>query len=540
MAAASAAPSLAAPSIDREILRRHDEKTERLLEQQITDRSHRAYGTLAAALPSAGGASDILETLTAAFVCPGSKFQGNRLLVQRIGLAAKYLEQRQSPEGNIDLLTTNFNSPPDTAFVVHHVATAAFLARQNQADEIFRAMEPFLRKAGHGMMIGGVHTPNHRWVISSALAQVNELFPNEGYTRRIDQWLGEGIDLDEDGQWTERSVLVYNIVSNRAFIVLAAKLGRPELLEPVRQNLESMLYLLHADGAIASEVARRDSGSTHNRQDMSGYWFPLSYMAQHDGNGRFAAVARKASPEFVNLATLLEYPELQRPLPAPAPLPDNFVRDFRAKSPLTRIRRGDTSITLLRNGDSRFLAFRRGDASMTVRFANAFFGKSTFLPKTAEKRGDGYYFSESLQAPYYQPFEPGRKVGLEFIETRTSRPQSEICRMQRAATVKETARGLEVRIQAGETSNSPLAVEISLPEDATFEGCTKLSDAPESWLLADGYCTYRTSKFGVRFGPGLGDHGYTMIRGAMPKLPGQSVFLTGFTPFDHTLTFEWL
>lgn len=540
MAAAAATPSYAAPEIDGDIVRRHDQKTARLLEQQITDRTHRSFGTLAGPLPSAGGASDILETLTAAFVCPGSRFRGDRSLVQRIGLAAAYLEQRQSPEGNIDLLTTNFNSPPDTAFVVHHVATAAFLAKKNQNGEILKIMEPFLRKAGHGMMIGGVHTPNHRWVISSALAQVHELFPDDGYVRRIDQWLAEGLDLDDDGQWTERSVLVYNNVTDRAFIVLAAKLGRPELLEPVRRNLDSMLYLLHADGSIAAEVARRDSGNTHNRQNMSIYWFPLSYMARHDADGRFAALARKTSPESVNLATLLEYPELQRPLPASAALPDNFEKDYTVKPPFTRIRRGDTSITLLRGGDSRFLAFRRGDASVTVRFANAFFGHSTFTPQQATKRDGGYHFAQSLQAPYYQPFEPGRKVGMEFGETRASRRQSEICHMRRSAIVTETERGLRVRVQAGETANSPLAVEVSLPEDAKIEGCTPLSDAPQSWLLSSGYCTYRTAKFGMRFGPGIGEHEYTVIRGAQAKLPGQSVFLTGFTPFDHTLVFEWL
>lgn len=528
-------------AIDPAIIKRHDERVEMLLRSQITDPGHRSCGTLAGPLPAPGGAGSILEGLTTAFVCSDSKFHRDRLLLERIKLAAAYLERAQSPDGNIDLPTTNFNSPPDTGFVAHSVATAACLARRAGEDAIVKLIEPFLTKAAAGMTKGGVHTPNHRWVICSALAQINELFPNRAYLRRIDQWLAEGVDLDEDGQWTERSVLGYNIVCDRAFVVMAAKLRRPELLDPVRRNLNSMLYLLHPDGAVAAEVTRRGVGNPHGRETMDQYWFPLTYLANHDGNGQFATLARRAFPAHATLSAILEYPELLQPGPAPAPLPDNYEKRFTSRKPFVRIRRGDTSVTMLLGGDSRFLSFRRGDASVIVRFANAFFGRSQFIPQSGEKKGDSYYFSQSLEAGYYQPLDPPRRVGIdEWYLVRLGRRQSEVCRLERSATVTETKNGLSIRIRADGTKGSPLAVEINLREGAKFEGCEPIAGPAQSWLLRAGQCTYRAGKFGIRFGPGAAAHEYTDIRGAEPKLPGPSVYLTGFTPFDHTLVFEWV
>jgi hypothetical protein len=538
--ALAAALAAAAPEVEPAIVKRHDEAVERLLKSQITDAASRWCGVYPDdfGLHHAGTAGGVLETCTAAFLHEGSRFRRDQTLVARMRLAAGYLKRAQNEQGNLDLVITNFNSPPDTAFVVQNVATAACLARRHAERELEALAEPFLRKAARALATGGVHTPNHRWVVCSALAQLNELYPDPALVRRIDQWLAEGIDIDEDGQYTERSTLVYNVAVDHALVVMAVKLNRPELLAPVRRNLESMLYLLHPGYEVVTEISRRQD--QYERGEIGRYWFPLRYLAVRDGDGRFAALADPFAARYARLPALMEYPELAAPGPAHAPLPEHYERQFPAVG-IARIRRGPVSATLILGASSRFFTLRRGTAVINaVRMASAFFGQGQFVPQEAEKRKDGYYFRQALEGGYLQTLEKPYPVGpAQWAQARGERRRTELCRLEQAALVTETASGFRVRLQAHGTVGVPVAVEVNLREGGTLEGCQPAPRAAEAWLLVAGQARYRVGEDEIRFGPGLGQHRYTQVRMAEPKLPGPSVYLTGYTPFDHTLEFEW-
>ena len=546
-------PALAGQSAQTPLegaLARNDDAVRTLLERQVTDSASPFRGTVPDqnGLHWAGPAGGATETLTASFIHPQSRFHNDSAILDRIRLAAGFLERAQSAQGNIDLPITNFNSPPDTGFVVHNVATAAAIARRHGREEIARILQPFLVKAGAGMAVGGVHTPNHRWVICAALAQINALFSDARYVRRIDDWLAEGIDIDNDGQFTERSTLVYNIVTDRCLIVMASKLRRPELLDPVRRNLRSLLYLLHADGEVVSEISRRQDQFT--RGTVTGYWFPLTYMAVTDKDGRLATLADRAASEGGRLSALLEYPELSQPLPAPLPLPDDFEQVFDDVG-IARIRRGPLSATLVLGGSSRFFTLRYGSAVMEgLRFATSFFGKAQFIPRTPSRRAAAiaparerfgaastYEFRQSLEAPYYQP--SGEKVMTgDWTESRTQRRQSEVCRLEQSADVTEVRNGFHVRLRASGTNGVPLAIELCFREGGQLDGCRPIPDAAGTFLLEQRRGRYRFGGHEIRFGPGDAPHRYVQLRGAEPRLPGLSVYITGFTPFERTIELE--
>ena len=100
-------------------IERNDTAVQSLLQAQITDSASQWRGGVPdqAGLHLPVSAGGLIETLAASFVHPRSRFHRDGAVLERIRLAAGFLERAQGPQGNIDLLTTNFNSPPDTGFV---------------------------------------------------------------------------------------------------------------------------------------------------------------------------------------------------------------------------------------------------------------------------------------------------------------------------------------------------------------------------------------------------------------------------------------
>jgi len=539
----SSAAALATPrnqELENRALENSDRAVEACLRTQITDPASRWYGSSQDqfGIAWAGNAGSLLHHFVVGFLHPRSRYYKQKELLPRMRMAARFLERARGPQGFVDLLTTNFDSPPDTGFVVHGVASAACLAKRANEQEVFRIMVPFLNKAGAGLAVGGVHTPNHRWVVSQAMAQIDEILPNPAYRRRIDQWLAEGIDIDEEGQYTERSTSIYNSVVNRALTTLALKLKRPELLEPVRRNLAMMLYMLHADWEVVTEISgRQDKDLPGN---LGRNWFPYRLMAVRDNNGQFADVEMHHR-DHASLGELMEYPELLAPGPAGQPVPDNYEKIYPLNG-YARIRRGQMSCTLLLRNTSKFLAFRYGGVVVDgVRMAGSFFGKGMFTPTLAQKRKGVYHFEQTMQAGYFQPLDPPRRVTTRtWYTTRAERRMTEVCELRFSADVAEIRNGLQLKFSAAGTKEVPIAIEFNFRPNGTLEGCKPAPEVPDAYLLGNGYGEYRKGPHAMRFGPGLAQHAYTQLHRLPPKLPGKSVYLTAFSPFEHTITFEWV
>ncbi|MDP3072008.1 MAG: hypothetical protein Q8N18_17080 [Opitutaceae bacterium] len=547
----AAESSAEAGKLLRDAIAANDAQIPALLAKQEKRAGHRWIGGMpdANGIHTVAGTSGFVSALAAASCAPGSRYHRSTELVEPMRAGIRYMLAAQHADGTVDYYATNFHSTPDLAFILEGACPACTLLRASPVPAVAAVageLGKFITRGGEALVAGGIHTPNHRWVVCAALAWVNSLFPDKRYVARVDQWLAEGIDLDPDGQYTEKSTTVYSPIVDRALINVARLLNRPELYEPVRKNLEMTLYYVHPDGEVVTEASRRQDRD--QRGTMHRYYFSYRTLALRDGNGRFAAMCRQIEAETQGrvgeLMTFLLEPEFSRPLPPSAPLPTDYAKVF-AHSALARIRRGSASGTVLAMNPA-FFSFRRGSAALgAVRLASAFFGKGQFVGEALEVSGGRYILRQQLEGPYFQPLTAAQIADGEHTrmapngtlanDSRAKRARSEIQTLETTVTVTETAGRFALSIAIRGTAFVPVAVELAFRHGGKLEGVEPLPDTKDAYLLRGAKGRYVSGSDAIEFGPGLAEHTYAQVRGALPKWDGQSVYLTGTTPCEFTL-----
>ncbi len=475
--------------------------------------------------------------------CKESLFYRSQEVLKDVEDAAKSMLKFQHSDGTIDLLQTNFHSTPDTAFILENIIPAySFLkkAKIPNSEKALILLATFIKNAGEALIVGGIHTPNHRWVVSAALTKINELFPDKRYITRIDQWLAEHIDLDPDGQYTEKSTNSYSPIVNRSLIIMAKGLNKPELLEPVFKNLEMTLYYVHPNGEVVTEASNRQDKGTIGK--MTKYYYCYRFMALQKNNGEMAAMARQIemTSSKDQLAGYLDYfledPTLWKELPADKPLPINYAKAF-PYSGVVRIRRGNWDTTILSNNTS-WLTFHKGNAVLqAMRISGSFFGKGQFQSEKIEQIGDEWVLIKSLEGPYYQPLEKEKISPDGDLDKmpRTLRKQSEIQKLLTTVKIKEANNGIEVEIEITGTDNVPISFELIFRPGGQFSGLEKYTKRENAYLFSNDKGTYTVGKDSINFGPGKLLHKGVQLRGALPSMDSPTVYLTGFTPFRHII-----
>ncbi|KAA5541308.1 hypothetical protein [Adhaeribacter rhizoryzae] len=522
----------------------NDERIKNHQKIQITDKNNPAYGGIPDGneIVHVHAVTGFLQAGMCGLVSKESEYFNSKTLTAQLVLAANYLRKLQHADGTIDLFSTNFHSTPDLAFIVKWLTPGYRLLQRSSVPNKKTLLQPlteFLQKAGKALTVGGIHTPNHRWVICSALAGLYTIWPEPAYRQRAETWLNEKIDMDADGQYEEKSSYIYSSLSDRVLLATARGFKKPELLEYVRKNLEMTLYYIHPNGEIVTEASGRQDKAIIGT--LENYYYPCRYMAIHDRNGRFAAVCRlieeTAFPKTVGfLYYFLEDPTLWQELPPSAPLPTNYVKAFRP-SGLLRIRRENYDASILLNNPVFFTMHKQNAVLQGIRLASAFFGKGQFTATNYREENGAYLLESNLEGPYYQPF-PAAKIpgdGDWAKMPREQRAQSEVQKLKTSVAIREIEKGFELEIDIQGTDQVPLALELIFRPGGQFTGVQAHSDLPEVYFLKEGQGRYTLNGNHITFGPGNYQHKWVDIRGALPRTNAPTVFITGFTPFNRKI-----
>jgi hypothetical protein len=496
-----------------------------------------------AEMPNAGSTSGFISRASTLYACKYSKYYLSKALLAKIEEAAKCMLVFQHADGTVDYLDTNFHSTPDLAFILENIIPAySFIKQTEQAEtqNTQKYLKTFLMQAGKALAVGGIHTPNHRWVVSAALSRLNDIFPNKAYTDRIEAWLSEHIDIDADGQYTEKSTNSYSPIVNRSLLMIANSMKKPYLLDFVRKNLEMTLYYVHPNGEVVTEASnRQDKGSISN---MIRYYYMYKYMAILDKNAAFGAMCKliEQTSTQKQLASYLEYflenNFAQKELPTASVIPTNYVREF-PFSGVVRIRRGDWDCTLLAKNAS-FLTFHKLKTVLQgLRIASSFFGKGQFQTEKIEKVGGNWMLKSSLEAPYYQPLSSDKiDINGDWEKMpKSGRVQSEIQKLTYEVLIKETGNGMEVDFDIHGTDHVPVTLEFIFRAGGVFSGLTPYTKRENAYLFSGEEFKYTVENESITIQNGRVEHKQIALRGALPPEPNPSVYITGFTPFSHKI-----
>lgn len=533
-----------------QLLAQLDGRIERLMARQVLEESSGDYGGFMEDdlhVESRQCGFD-LSALACGYVTKDSAHYLSERVKAALTAALAYLRAHQRPGGCVDLLSCNVASAPDTAFMINAVLNAWWLLERCEdarAAWLRPALLRLIDSAASGIAAGGFHTPNHRWAIAACLLHCAKITGRRELEARARAYLREGLDINEDGEFAERSAGNYNQVNDDQMLRLYMATGDRTFLHAAEKNLEMMYCYIDPDGSVfTNNSTRQDMG----KKVYLDTYYPLYLMAGYFlGREDFGAMAewiyqdcrrRGTWPDGVEWLLLL--PQMDG-FGAQTPFEPPFLRYDRLfeHSDIARVRRGGFSLTLMR-GKPNFLYFQSGALPLYMAIYQNLCDQRNFVPETLERTERGFRLSGRAPVWYYQPFD--------------QKPQtSDWWRMDNAARERLTAEGLHTLVEAELTEEGvrlhirtqgvdrlPVRVEIGLLPGGRIrtQHFTQLMRAGEQVTILDGDIEITGPRGdALAIGPAFGSHDIrARMGGAYPLSDAcYTVLLTGYTPVDRTI-----
>ena len=122
---------------------------------------------------------------------------------------------------------------------------------------------------------------------------------------------------------------------------------------------------------------------------------------------------------------------------------------------------------------------------------------------------------------------------------REKRQQSEVQHLNYKLQVSKRQGAYHLNFSILGTDKVPVAIELNFDESNQF--ATQLHEVPNTelaYFLEKDDLIIKNGSGRMIIQGGRHDHSWTNLRGALPRLKGKSVYITGFTPFEHELMIQ--
>lgn len=469
-----------------------------------------------------------------------------------------YLKGLQRPSGRIDLVAVNLDGGPDTAFIIQRLAPSLVHLRTHCPsgwEGVRDALNELLRSTIPGMIEGGIHTPNHRWVTTCGLSQLIALFPAEAacLVPVRAAWRAETPDLDDEGFFIERSLAMYDPICIRALLLedqLAAwPEGRSAAIACARRSLD----LLNPNGSAETGLShRQDAGSVEPPFKLAA---SLLLAGRVTGEATFTGAAwwvwEKSRKIDLNTAVWWAE-ELLAGAGGPLSWQPPAVDVVLPRNGLWRVRDADGCFTAFAHQD-RLLSLHQGAvriASMSIAYAYLGAGicRPTFIARLAsgqvELRQKGW--ADGQPRGFRLPL--GHSVGAsgkEFTALTQERGLREVPPPDIGVFFERTdaGRGLAIAFKlAGALPGTLVQVAFDLPVGGELS-TGELAFHPDSGqvlLLRAGSCRWRVGSDWLELAGGAKAHSTFVMRDTTPPPAGLVRLLIALkVPSDHTVQLTW-
>ena len=544
----------------QELLARYDYDVDRLLTLQSLNPADPRFGAFVSSqhVDSRSCVFLMAEIMTA-YICRESRHYLSHEVRKSLEAGFVYLKKGLRPSGCVDLTGCNFDSAPDTAFALNELLLAWWLLEKRMCAELEWLSSPLLAlmtRLAEGVAAGGFHTPNHRWVIAASLKCLAPIAGRPDFSKRADEYLFEGLDLNEDGEFAERSAGNYNQINDDQMIRLFMATDDRSYLEAARKNLTMMYAYIDPDGSVFTNNSTRQDkgvktypGSYYIFFLLTG-WFlgdkSLAAMGEYCYRIAMYGTGNAVQPPFdrrllsaVPWLLLIDGLEAfaQEAEPDLSPVL-SYNRAF-PDSGIARMREGNLSLTVMQNRPN-FLYIQNGTLSMYMVIHSHVCEFVNFMPQKIESIENGYRLSSHIKGWYYLPFYPEKPATSDWWAMDNANTRERMINVPLTTVVEATmADGhVDVRVHTEGYENIPLRIEIGvLPCQVRHDSFVMEGKAGSSLLLTKGMLELTGPQGDVlTIEEGFAEHGYTYRRDhAYPLSPSHfNVFLTAYTPCDKT------